>query len=266
MPEFRLSEAQVRQFHEDGFIFVKGLFDAEEMELLIKIAKADKEMTDGGWIMQDAKGGASRINLKSATTENIYSAFVHSQRIAGPMEQLIGAPIYHWHHKMMLKDPYVGGAWEWHQDYGYWYNDNCLFPDMASCVIAVDRATKENGCLQVLRASHKIGRVNHGQFGGQAGADPKRVEAAMKVCELVYCEMEPGTALFFHGNTLHCSSQNKSPNPRWSLICCYNALHNKPFEGPGHGRPVPLEIWPENSIKEIGRKQWAEIQASRQPT
>jgi hypothetical protein len=29
---------------------------------------------------------------------------------------------------MILKEPYVGGAWEWHQDYGYWYHTGCLFP------------------------------------------------------------------------------------------------------------------------------------------
>jgi len=266
MSDLKLDEQQLRQYHADGYLFVKNLFDPDEMDLLIGIAKADKEMTEGGHIMPDANGGASRINLKAATSQNIYSAFVHSQRIAGPMEQIVGAPIYHWHHKMMLKDPFTGGAWEWHQDYGYWYNDSCLFPDMASCMIAVDRATKENGCLQVLRGSHKIGRVTHGQFGGQAGADPKRVEAAMKACELVYCQMEPGTALFFHSNTLHCSSQNKSPNSRWSLICCYNALHNRPFEGPGHGLAVPLEIWPADSIREIGKKQWEALEAARQPT
>ena len=44
---------------------------------------------------------------------------------------------------MMVKEAEVGGAWEWHQDYGYWYNNGALFPDMASCMIAVDEAQKK---------------------------------------------------------------------------------------------------------------------------
>ena len=101
--------------------------------------------------------------------------------------------MYHYNSKMMLKEPRVGGAWEWHQDYGYWYQNGCLYPFMASCMIALDRATKENGCLQILKASHHMGRVEHGRFGGQTGADPERVNEALKRLELVFCEMEPGT-------------------------------------------------------------------------
>eukprot|EP01048_Picozoa_sp_COSAG05_P039381 COSAG05_NODE_19536_length_291_cov_0.713542_1_plen_87_part_10 len=73
------------------------------------------------------------------------------------MQSLLDDEVYHYHHKMMLKEPLIGGAWEWHQDYGYWYDNGCLYPDMASCLIAVDRATRENGCLQVVRGSHKLG-------------------------------------------------------------------------------------------------------------
>ena len=38
-------------------------------------------------------------------------------------------------------------------DYGYWYKNGCLYPLMVSAMIAIDRATKENGCLQVLKVS-----------------------------------------------------------------------------------------------------------------
>ena len=54
---------------------------------------------------------------------------------------------------------------------------------MASCMIAVDRATKENGCLQVIKGSHKLGRVEHGVTGEQTGADMERVNAALQRLE-----------------------------------------------------------------------------------
>ena len=120
-------------------------------------------------------------------SEDIYSAFVRCSRIVDPIEQILGGEVYHYHHKMMLKEPFVGGAWEWHQDYGYWYSNDCLFP----CLIAIDRATTENGCLQVIKGSHYMGRIDHGKAGEQKGADMERVQEALKYLELVQCEMEP---------------------------------------------------------------------------
>ncbi len=63
---------------------------------------------------------------------------------------LLGENVYHWHSKVMLKLTRESGAWEWHQDYGYWHNDGCPYPRMVSAMIAIDRADEENGCLRVL--------------------------------------------------------------------------------------------------------------------
>ena len=175
------------------------------------------------------------------------------------MERLLGGEVYHYHHKMILKEPYVGGAWEWHQDYGYWYHNGCLFPDLASCMIAVDRATRQNGCLQVLRGSHRLGRVEHGQVGDQTGADRERVEAACERLELVHCELEPGGAVFFHCNLLHRSDQNTSDRPRWAFICCYNTRRNSPYRATKHPSYAPMPHWPDERVKEVGRRQLARL-------
>ena len=75
-------------------------------------------------------------------------------------------------------------------------------------------------------------------------------------------DLEPGSAIFFHSNLLHRSDQNKSANPRWALICCYNARHNDPYKESRHPRYTPLEKWPDESILEVGRRQWAAMQAT----
>jgi ectoine hydroxylase-related dioxygenase (phytanoyl-CoA dioxygenase family) len=258
---FQVSTEQIAAFNRDGYLFVEKMFDAEEMDLLLKIGRADKEKSKIIHAPKDTQGGESKLWLASDIRADIYNGFVHSNRIAGTCEKLMNDEVYLYHYKMMVKEPRVGGAWEWHQDYGYWYNNGCLYPDMISCMIAVDRAGKHNGCLQVLKSSHKLGRIEHGKYGTQTGADPARVELAMKHQELVYCEMEPGTALFFHANTLHRSDQNRSEFPRWTLICCYNTKHNPCKDLPGHPSYKPLEKWPDERIKELGRKQWAEMSA-----
>jgi ectoine hydroxylase-related dioxygenase (phytanoyl-CoA dioxygenase family) len=256
-----LTYEQVADFEADGYLVLEGLFDREEMDLLRDIGHADAELAKRTATRRDAAGGETKLSLRNELPDDIYSAFVRCRRIVDPMEQLLGGEVYHYHHKMNMKEPYVGGAWEWHQDYGYWYNNGCLFPWMASCMIAVDRATRENGCLQVLRGSHLMGRVDHGKTGDQTGADMERVDEAMRRLELVHCEMAPGDALFFHCNLLHRSDQNRSPDPRWVLICCYNAARNDPYKDSHHPRYSPLEKWPDTRIKEIGRRQSAELMA-----
>ena len=244
---------QLATFLEDGFIIVRELFSADEMAGLLASAKADAALSAESYVRKDASGGETRLALRNELDDDsLYTVVVRSNRIVSTMQTLLQDEVYHYHHKMMMKEPRVGGAWEWHQDYGYWYNFGCLYPDMASCLLAVDRASRANGCLQVLRGSHKIGRVDHGKTGDQVGADPERVAAAIERHELIYCEMNPGDALFFHGNLLHRSDQNLSDDPRWSLISCYNTRHNDPFVTDGrHPNYAPLETWPDDRVRQI---------------
>jgi ectoine hydroxylase-related dioxygenase (phytanoyl-CoA dioxygenase family) len=153
----------------------------------------------------------------------------------------------------MLKEAKVGGAWEWHQDYGYWYNDGCLYPNMISCMIALDTANKENGCLKVIPGSHLLGRINHGKTGNQAGADLERVAEVEKRLGVHYCEAPSGSALFFHGNTLHSSEPNLSDRHRRAYICTYNALSNIPYGNRGHGKPEPIPVVPDDAIIQAGK-------------
>jgi len=175
-----------------------------------------------------------------------------THRIVDRMEMFLGGEVYHYHSKMILKEPRVGGAWEWHQDYGYWYQNGCLYPDMGSCLIAIDEATRENGCLQVLKGSHRMGRIEHGRSAGQTGADPERVAVALERLETVFCEMKPGTGLFFHSNLLHASAQNTSPRARWALICCYNAARNNPYKDSHHPRYNRLDKVFDDAIVKTG--------------
>ena len=157
--------------------------------------------------------------------------------------------VCHFHSKLMQKEPKVGGAWEWHQDYGYWYKNEFLLPgQMISIMIAITDASKENGCLQVIRGSHKMGRVEHGFAGEQVGAAQRYVDLALKTMELVYVELKAGDALFFHPNILHRSEANLSDNARWSLISVYNRSSNVPYNEPSQSSTVPVEAVPDEAL------------------
>ena len=249
-----LSREQIEQFNRDGFLAVKSLFDREEMDLLLRTARQDNGMTGHAFGLKDRSGLAVKLSLWNHPGDDIYGMFSRCRRVVDSCEQLLGGEVYHYHSKMILKEPKVGGAWEWHQDYGYWYKNGCLYPDLVSCLIALDPATRENGCIQMLRGSHKMGRIEHGMFAGQTGADPERVNEALKKMEVVHCEAASGDALFFHANTLHCSAANLSDKPRWALICCYNAAWNDPYKKHHHPNYTPLKKVDDSAIKAIGMK------------
>jgi ectoine hydroxylase-related dioxygenase (phytanoyl-CoA dioxygenase family) len=235
----------VQAFDRDGSCLVEGLFSPEEVAALLAAAEANhRPVMD----MPDADGRSSTLSLWTDNREDPFGAVTRSARIVTGARMLLRDDVYHWHSKIMRKEPRVGGAWEWHQDYGYWYNDGCLAPRLVSCMVALDHAEHANGCLRVIPGSHLLGRFEHGGRGKQAGADPDRVAAALERLGERECVMPPGSALFFHANLLHSSQANTSDRPRRAYICCYNAWSNVPFGGRGHGRPVPIELADDGAV------------------
>jgi hypothetical protein len=248
-----LTPAQLAAYEKDGFLVIPGLFSAEEIGLLGETARNDRAMDESSSTMDDGQGNDVRLALWNHPGDGIYGMFARCRRIVDAVEQLLKDEVYHYHSKMILKDARVGGAWAWHQDYGYWYQNGVLFPDLCSVMIAVDPATRDNGCLEVLAGSHRMGRINHILSGEQAGADSERVEEARKRLEHLHIEMAPGDALFFHANLLHCSAANRSDRARWALICCYNAASNDPYRESHHPRYTPLNKVEDSEVLRIGR-------------
>jgi ectoine hydroxylase len=256
-----IDDQQVREYHADGYVLAKGLFDAEEISLLQRAAKEDRELDQHSFGRKDGEGGTVRLSGWNHAGDTLYGMFARCESIVNSMEKVLGGEVYHYHSKVIMKDPKIGGAWAWHQDYGYWYMFGALFPLLGSAYIAMDPATRENGCLQVIRGSHNLGRIDHLLTGEQAGADRDRVNEILKRMELVHVVMDPGDTLFFHCNLLHRSDQNRSENPRWSLICCYNAARNDPYKTDKHPGYSPLPKVPDSAIKEAGLRRFADSQA-----
>lgn len=224
-----LSEQNKQDYWENGFILIKSLFTQDETKKLRYVAEKESQETEI-MVKGDQTGNLTKLKMWNRPGEDIYGMFSRNERITDNVEILFGEPIYIYSSKMIFKNAREGGAWEWHQDYGYWYNYGCLMPTMNSCIIAIDAATKENGCLQVLRGSHKIGRINHDRINDQTVADNERIQEAKKRFDLEYIEMQPGDALIFDGNLLHRSDSNHSDFDRWSFIASYNTVSNKPYK------------------------------------
>jgi len=227
-----LADTDLERYHKDGYVIVRNLFSAAEADVLRQAIETDPLVASNDMPMVDAAGSRSKLTLWNYAGNDTFGYFARGKRWVNAARRLIESPIYHFHTKVMLKEPRVGGTWEWHQDFGYWYQVGCLEPDkMLSAILAVDNHTVENGCMQLLSGSHRLGRLAHGVTGEQAGVDQEALEKAVKRFPKVYAEMRPGDVLFTHSNLLHSSAPNESPSWRRSLIVAYNAVDNPPRAG-----------------------------------
>lgn len=253
MANFQLTQQQIADFARDGYVIVRNFLTAAETDKLYKIATGDEAMKKHAFDLNDQSGKKTKLSLWYTPGNDTYGLLTKSRRMIDSANQLMDgdAPVCHFHSKLMQKEPKVGGAWEWHQDYGYWYKNEFLLPDqMLSIMIAITEAKKENGCLQVIKGSHKMGRIEHGFAGEQVGASQHYVDLALKTMELVYVELKPGDALFFHSNLLHRSEANLSDKSRWSLIAVYNRASNVPYNEPSGSSIVPLQAVPDEALLE----------------
>ena len=251
MPSHTLTPEQVATYHDQGYLVIKGFCTGPEVARLYAAALNDGAMQKNALDLNDQTGKKTKLSLWFTPGNDVFGYLTRSRRMIGAVQQLLGdrAGVCHFHSKLMQKEPRVGGAWEWHQDYGYWYKNQFMFPDeLISVMIALTPANKGNGCLQVIKNSHKIGRVNHGFTGEQVGADMQMVNNALKTMELVYSELDPGDALFFHSNLLHRSEANLSEHPRWSIISCYSLQSNLAYNETSTSWKTPVDVVPDEAI------------------
>jgi ectoine hydroxylase-related dioxygenase (phytanoyl-CoA dioxygenase family) len=246
-----LTPQQIASFHKDGYVIVKNFLAPKAVEKLYSTAIGDNAMENNAINVTDQTGKNSKLSLWFTPGNDVFGYLTRSERLVNSVAALLDsdAPVCHYHSKLMQKEPKVGGAWEWHQDYGYWYKNQFMFPDqLISVMVALTPANKQNGCLQVIKGSHKLGRINHGFAGEQVGADMVMVNNALKTMDLVYVEIEPGDALFFHSNILHRSEANLSDHPRWSIISCYASQSNLAYNENSTSWKTPMELVPDNAI------------------
>ncbi|KAK2158235.1 hypothetical protein LSH36_174g03057 [Paralvinella palmiformis] len=247
---FKVTPEMKKSFDADGAVVVRKLLSQEEVNKIIKSLENNESVIGRAWALSDGTGSSSKLVIWNNPGHDVTGMVARVRKVAKTCEDLMDGEVYHYHTKLMMKEARTGGQHLWHQDYGYWYKNGCLRPDLITVFIALDRCVKENGCLQVVKGTHRCGRIDHKLIHGQTQADPERVEQILKHFKLRYAELEPGDALFFHSNLLHRSDKNESDMRRWSFLCAYNRADNDPVYEHHHAQYTPLHMVPDTAIME----------------
>ena len=114
-----LTPEERRQYETEGYVIVRQMFSAQEVGVLLQTLQADPLVRSNVMPMVDGGGRRSQVTLWNRALNNTYGHFARGRRWVEAATSLIGERAYHFHTKLMLKEPRTGGSWEWHQDFGY---------------------------------------------------------------------------------------------------------------------------------------------------
>jgi hypothetical protein len=209
------TQALATQFVRDGYYVTDRLFSPDETQQW----KAEcRRLLDGETAAALACGAPrpkfwqTGVYVGLSVASPLCRAFAHDPRLLDALEPVIGPNITFWSDKIVFKAEAVADGSPWHQDWPYW--EGC---HKINAWIALDNAAPENGCLKLVRGSHRASVAHAANVPAGEGFS-NRVEANQIDESLVVSAPVPaGAAVIFHDLTLHASHPNTVHRDRWAV-------------------------------------------------
>ena len=213
-----LSKQQVEQFHRDGFLVVRGMYDAGEMEDISRWTDevATSPEVPGHYMMyfEASKQDGSRIISRIEDFVSFHEGFaelITRRRMQQAVSDLFGEKAVLFKDKINFKLP-GGDGFKEHQDVQAGWDDYAKLHITA--MIAIDETNAENGSVEMIPGMHKEGLL------GQMWAPLTDADTAGAAYEPVHCQ--PGDAVFFDSYAPHRSLPNRTDKARRVLYITFN--------------------------------------------
>jgi chlorinating enzyme len=219
-----LSQADVEQFHRDGWVVPNFRFSKEQTDKLRYFLFKLFELNPGVSSHTNSPHvpGSGTMGVKSF---HGWMEFCEHPTVLDMVEQLIGPDIILWGTSTFYKKAAKGGATPWHRDTA----NQMIKPLNASPLvwIAATDANIENGCMRFIPGSnqskevgtHEQWTVNDPVTGKESGVrvDPALVDES----KAIDCELEAGQMVIFNAHTIHGSRPNQGLRDRASFTLRY---------------------------------------------
>ena len=257
----RLSERQITEFEEQGYLLLPEVFDPAEVAVLRgEVPGIFAQKRDEVWREKDGK--AVRTAFAAHTYNEAFRRLAAHPRMVEPVMQLLDGPVYVHQFKINGKEAFDGDVWQWHQDYGTWARDD-LMPEARAMNIAVflDEVTEFNGPLMFIPRSHKSGTLEAGHDLATTSyplwtLDRGTITRLAEEGGIVAPKGPAGSMLVFHSTLVHASSPNISP---WGRTIVYVSLchvenHIRQFKRPewiAHRDFTPIEPLPDDCLRDL---------------
>ncbi len=158
----KLTNDQLRQFEEQGYLFFPSLFRPDEMKVLLD-QLPDIYAQHRPEIVREKGSDAVRTVFAGHLINEAFAKLGRHPRMIEPVQALLGEQVYMHQFKINGKQAFDGDVWQWHQDYGTWKADDDM-PEPRAMNIAVflDDVNEFNGPLLFIPGSHRGGAIDAG--------------------------------------------------------------------------------------------------------
>lgn len=228
---YSLSTEDVKAFQEQGYLlYHKPLFAPAKLARLQSIFEE---------LLANKTGKLSDELDTPHLQEPALLEFLLSDEALDLVEPLLGPDILLWSSHFICKDPFTGRATPWHEDSAYWKGRVSQYDKIVTIWLALDRSTRENGCMRIIPGSHTDGFSEYeavdkkqNTFGSQIiGIDDARA---------VYFELEVGECSLHDGRLIHGATANTSPYRRCGYTMRYMAASTLVYP---ERNPPGFKIW-----------------------
>ena len=226
------------QFEEEGYVILGDILSSMDLRALqdridaIMVGEADVDYdrmlmqldsTTGSYEdagVQSAGHKGRTLNyrkIEGLEFDPLFLRFIQHPAFREACARTYGTetPISAFRSMFMNKPANRGTFLPWHQD--RWTS---IEPDpLLTLWTALDPATKENGCVQIIPRSHQLGLINPTHPSGFLTPE-QGAENAPKG-KVVYLELKPGETALLHNHVLHASDRNNSAQSRRAFSVCY---------------------------------------------
>lgn len=208
-------------FEQDGYLVFERMFgetecDAFAAEIEAVLAACRAELTAAGGDPDVALASGVLVGLAARSAR--FAEWVGDRRLVDPLAAIWGERVEFLSDKVVYKSDRTRFASPWHQDWMYWRGANKI-----SLWVALDEATRDNGCLMVVPGTHRA-PIEHDLVPSPDGFGHRLDLSATGIeTEPVVCELPRGGAVLFSDLTLHASLPNRSGAPRRAWIPTYRS-------------------------------------------
>ena len=244
-----LSSQELAEYEQHGFVIRPEVYSPDQLEALRDAADAvvavAREMADSVAAKDYSLDGNRFVDIGHVTVQfehqeqaqqirviepvhhlhSLFEALVDDARLVLPMCQLIRADrVALWTAKLNVKSAEVGSGFGWHQDTPYWVHDHDQVNRLPNVMLNFDDSTLANGCLHLIRGSHKLGMLPGCNDTRQLAGfytDPDSFDENDQVA----VEVPAGSLVFFDPLVVHGSPANTSAHSRRGIILTYQPAH-----------------------------------------
>ena len=261
--EFRLEDLSgIREAYDrDGAVVVREVLDVDF------VAELDQHID---WLIErHPELRPERLGHQFIANDPFWVRFLSHDRLLELAESLVGPDISFFAADYIAKPPGDGLEVCWHQDGNYWPLEPM---EVITVWFAVSKTTRENGCVQVIPGSHRLGALTHVSTKDQPDMLSSKTNPDLfDESKAVFIELNPGDVSVHHPLMLHASDPNTSDEwrrggsivymPPTTRIAnedwpCAFLFRGKPVDSVNHYQPRPRYIAGEH-MPFRGCEKWA---------